>query len=198
MGKYNILFRCGHEEEVQLSGKIEDRMRRIEYYKENCVCSKCYKKQQTEKTEAAGVKVPEIIKDKKWNFKIYGNAIYADNEKINITDEQEAELVEYKNNYIKMQLKLDELENDILNKRMRLKEFNRILDIHSELRRLDSMSRLYKKGENKVYEAASNKHLFDSLRVVIDVDREEKFEDDKKKIYYTARKINLCEEEFEL
>lgn len=198
MGKYNVLFKCGHEEEVEIFGKYKDREAKIEYYKENCVCSKCYKKQQTEKTEAAGVKVPEIIKNKKWNFKFYGDAIYADNEKINITDEQEAELVEYKNNYIKMQLKIDELENDILNKRMRLKEFNRILDAHSELRRLDSMSKLYKKGENKVYEAASNKSLFSSLRIVIDVDREEEFEDDKKKIYYTARKINLCEEEFEL
>lgn len=197
MGKYNVLFKCGHEEEIELFGKYKDREAKIEYYKENCVCSKCYKKQQTEKTEAAGVKVPEIIKNKKWNFKFYCSTIYVDNERINITDEQKAELVEYKNNYIKMQLKIDELENDILNKRMRLKEFNRILDTHIELKRLDSMSRLYKKGENKVYEAASNKHLFDSLRVVIDVDREEEFEDDKKKIYYTAKKISLCEEEFE-
>lgn len=41
MAKYNVTFKCGHEEEVQLLGKYEDRERKIEWYKNSCDCTKC-------------------------------------------------------------------------------------------------------------------------------------------------------------
>lgn len=40
--KYNIEFKCGHTEEVELFGKFKDREREIERLKE-CNCSACRK-----------------------------------------------------------------------------------------------------------------------------------------------------------
>jgi hypothetical protein len=41
MGKYNVVFKCGHEEEVSLFGKYKDRNARIQWYERECDCSKC-------------------------------------------------------------------------------------------------------------------------------------------------------------
>ena len=43
MAKYNVKFSCGHNETIELFGKVSERMRRIEYYGENCLCSDCRK-----------------------------------------------------------------------------------------------------------------------------------------------------------
>ena len=52
MGKYNVVFKCGHEEEVNLFGKYKDREKRIEWYQKECDCSKCrtaaYRKKMAE------------------------------------------------------------------------------------------------------------------------------------------------------
>ena len=52
MGKYNVVFKCGHEEEVNLFGKYKDREKRIEWYEKECECSKCrtvtYRKKMAE------------------------------------------------------------------------------------------------------------------------------------------------------
>lgn len=52
MGKYNVVFKCGHEEDVQLFGKHKDREKRIEWYEKEYDCSKCrtetYRKKMAE------------------------------------------------------------------------------------------------------------------------------------------------------
>lgn len=42
--KYDVTFKCGHEEEVELFGKYEDRRKRIAWYEQECDCSKCREK----------------------------------------------------------------------------------------------------------------------------------------------------------
>ena len=41
MGKYDIVFSCGHTETVELFGKSTDRDSKIAYYGRCCVCSAC-------------------------------------------------------------------------------------------------------------------------------------------------------------
>ena len=44
MGKYNVNFKCGHAEIIQLAGKIEDRYKKIDWLEREGLCSECYKK----------------------------------------------------------------------------------------------------------------------------------------------------------
>ena len=48
MGKYDVTFSCGHETTVTLFGKIKEREKRIEWYKEHGLCPDCYSKQRAE------------------------------------------------------------------------------------------------------------------------------------------------------
>lgn len=40
--KYEVKFSCGHTETVELFGKNEDRQRKIAWFEESGLCSKCY------------------------------------------------------------------------------------------------------------------------------------------------------------
>lgn len=44
--KYNVRFSCGHDEVVELFGKVADRERKMDYYKNYGVCSACYREQK--------------------------------------------------------------------------------------------------------------------------------------------------------
>lgn len=46
MGKYNVNFSCGHTEEKELFGKITERTKKIEYWQNYGICSKCYFEQK--------------------------------------------------------------------------------------------------------------------------------------------------------
>ena len=40
--KYTVEMSCGHKEEINLIGKIEEREKKIRYYKQYGLCKKCY------------------------------------------------------------------------------------------------------------------------------------------------------------
>jgi len=42
MAKYDVKFSCGHEDEVQLFGKVSERERKIAYFEKEGLCSNCY------------------------------------------------------------------------------------------------------------------------------------------------------------
>ena len=44
--KYDVDFSCGHNEVVQLFGKVRERERRIAYWECYGLCSKCYREQR--------------------------------------------------------------------------------------------------------------------------------------------------------
>lgn len=46
--KYNVTFSCGHTETIILYGKTEDRERKLEYYKQEGLCKKCFQAQQND------------------------------------------------------------------------------------------------------------------------------------------------------
>ena len=46
MGKYNVIFSCGHSEEKELFGKMTERTKKIEYWQNYGICSKCYFEQK--------------------------------------------------------------------------------------------------------------------------------------------------------
>lgn len=48
MAKYNITFSCGHEEERDMLGKSIDRERKVKYFEEEGLCSKCYNQKKRE------------------------------------------------------------------------------------------------------------------------------------------------------
>lgn len=56
MAKYDIVFSCGHKETIELLGKVKDRERKIEYFREQGLCSECYKKKK--QMEQKGTKSP--------------------------------------------------------------------------------------------------------------------------------------------
>ena len=66
MAKYEIVYKCGHAETVQLYGPEKDRERRIEYLRA-CLCPDCYRAQQTEKAtdEATAAGLPELTGSEK-------------------------------------------------------------------------------------------------------------------------------------
>lgn len=49
MAKYDVTYKCGHTETVQLYGKIDDRMKKIEWMEQHAVCSECKRKETEEK-----------------------------------------------------------------------------------------------------------------------------------------------------
>lgn len=53
--KYTILMSCGHEDTIELFGKNSERERKIEYFKFNGLCKKCYKKKMEEQTASEGL-----------------------------------------------------------------------------------------------------------------------------------------------
>ena len=55
MAKYDVTFSCGHTETVEMFGKIADRERKIEWYRDHCQCSECRKA----KIDAANEKAAE-------------------------------------------------------------------------------------------------------------------------------------------
>ncbi len=44
--KYEVIFSCGHTETVELFGKNADRQRKISWFEESGLCSKCYAEQK--------------------------------------------------------------------------------------------------------------------------------------------------------
>ena len=42
MAKYNVVFSCGHEAEVELFGPETERRKKIEYFKDRGICPECY------------------------------------------------------------------------------------------------------------------------------------------------------------
>lgn len=55
MAKYEITYKCGHTATVQLLGSIEERQRKIEWYKHNCMCDECRAKQAQEASVQVGL-----------------------------------------------------------------------------------------------------------------------------------------------
>lgn len=46
--KYDITFSCGHTGTITLYGKNEDRERKLEYYKREGLCKKCFQLQKND------------------------------------------------------------------------------------------------------------------------------------------------------
>jgi len=70
MARYTIHFSCGHTEERQLFGKEDDRQRKIKYFQEQGLCSKCWeerKQLEYEKKKEAEKKIADDM-DKKYNL----------------------------------------------------------------------------------------------------------------------------------
>lgn len=52
--KYDVRFACGHTDGIQLYGKTADRERKIAYYEQHGMCSRCYAEQrEAEKADKA-------------------------------------------------------------------------------------------------------------------------------------------------
>lgn len=51
---YDVTYKCGHEDRVQLYGKGKDRERKLWWYANVAVCPCCYKKQQDEEAKKNG------------------------------------------------------------------------------------------------------------------------------------------------
>ena len=67
--KYTVKMSCGHEVEINLFGKREDRERKIHYLEENGICPACRQAEETKK--AAGL--PDLTGSEKqvnWAVKI--------------------------------------------------------------------------------------------------------------------------------
>lgn len=63
MAKYYIEHTCGHEETVELFGKVSERERRIEWLEAHS-CTECWKKERKAETKAREAKAIEAIKQK--------------------------------------------------------------------------------------------------------------------------------------
>lgn len=55
MAKHIVVMSCGHEQEVQLFGKSDERERKIRYYEEYGLCKECYKKTKDEENKKIGL-----------------------------------------------------------------------------------------------------------------------------------------------
>lgn len=107
MAKCDVTYKCGHKETLNIFGNPRD----IEWKilgLQKCICHNCYLKQSIKKCEiianAKGITIPEIVKGKGWNGRIYGKqgnySIYLDGEKVNISDEESVMLSEYIHNCV--------------------------------------------------------------------------------------------------
>ena len=63
MAKYSITFKCGHDEEIQLTGKVSDREEKIAWMEENRVCADCYRAEQDTKHQATNEQAKESNKE---------------------------------------------------------------------------------------------------------------------------------------
>ena len=52
MAKYYVKYSCGHEGEIQLFGRQEDRYRKISWLEAEGICPECYKRHQEEQRAA--------------------------------------------------------------------------------------------------------------------------------------------------
>jgi len=52
MGKYSVNYSCGHQEGVELFGKVSDREKRVEWM-ERGICPECFRKQKEEEKRIA-------------------------------------------------------------------------------------------------------------------------------------------------
>ena len=61
MAKYEVTYKCGHIETVQLYGPEKDRQHKLDWMR-TCVCKDCYRRQQTERAaeKAAEMGLPEL------------------------------------------------------------------------------------------------------------------------------------------
>ena len=66
--KYDVKFSCGHTEEMQLFGKMEDRERKIKYLGKNGLCSECYKKKMNEENSENCEEVEMSYREYKENY----------------------------------------------------------------------------------------------------------------------------------
>lgn len=71
--KYTLVFGCGHEDTVTLFGKMDERDRKLEYFKAHGLCKECYKKMCREKEEEEGLifNIKSLPNDKGVNFKVW-------------------------------------------------------------------------------------------------------------------------------
>lgn len=53
MAKYQVTYKCGHTTEMQLFGKISDRENKIEWYRNNCDCPDCKRKNHAKENQKA-------------------------------------------------------------------------------------------------------------------------------------------------
>lgn len=61
MANYTVKFACGHEGQVSLVGKGDERRRKIAYFETSGMCKECYKKQMQEQAkEAAKEKTAKV------------------------------------------------------------------------------------------------------------------------------------------
>ena len=63
MAKYEITFSCGHTETIQLVGKISERERKIEYFKNHGLCSECLEAERKRQFEEQNRKAAEEAKE---------------------------------------------------------------------------------------------------------------------------------------
>ena len=71
--KYDVRFACGHTEGIQLYGKTAERERKIAYYEQHGMCSRCYAEQReaekadkAEANRAAAAESDSKAKDRGW------------------------------------------------------------------------------------------------------------------------------------
>lgn len=56
MSKYVVKMTCGHEEEVELFGKIKNREKEIEWLQKNWICKNCYEEGADLRKELSNLK----------------------------------------------------------------------------------------------------------------------------------------------
>ena len=63
MANYDIKFSCGHVETRNIIGKVKDRERKIEYFKEYGLCSACWEAEKKHQFEEQNRKAAEEAKE---------------------------------------------------------------------------------------------------------------------------------------
>lgn len=70
MAKYIVNFSCGHTEPMYLFGKETERQRKIAWWEEQGMCTKCYR-------SWLAVKMAEDYKEVEMSYREYKNGEYA-------------------------------------------------------------------------------------------------------------------------
>lgn len=68
MAHYWVNFSCGHEERIELFGKLTERERKIKYFEERGICSCCYKEQKEMEKSIGCEEVEMLYKDYKLKY----------------------------------------------------------------------------------------------------------------------------------